>query len=183
MIEVLVRSVETGSFFGAARPTKRSPVHQPAADHHPCPGFMKNDPLHRIKLTLPWRHSNHAARVNITCSAARPDSGGAEVDFFGVILAIDSWRQQPHDMHSGETTILCKTPNFRCLAQLLRYLLYQFGYDMAEPMQCFCRAVWLTARLAYWMSFLRFSTCQMVSGSDPCGFQRWTTNTSELRLG
>ena len=94
---------------------------------------MKNDSLHRIKLTLPWGHRNHAACVSITCSAARPDSGGAEVDVFGVVLAIDSWRQQPHDMHSGETAILCETPNFRRLAQLLRYVLYQFGYDMSKP--------------------------------------------------
>ena len=104
-----------------------------APDLHPRPGFMKNDSLHRIKLTLPWGQRNHAARVSITCGAACPDSGGAEVDVFGVILAIDSWRQQPHDMHSGETAILCETTNFRCLAQLLRYLLYQFGYDMAKP--------------------------------------------------
>ena len=94
---------------------------------------MNNDPLDRIKLALPWGHGNHAARVGITCSAASPDSGGAEVDVFGMILAVDSWRQQPHDMHSGETAVLCETLNFRCLAQLLRYLLYQFGYNMPKP--------------------------------------------------
>jgi hypothetical protein len=94
---------------------------------------MKDDSLHRIKLTLPWGHGNNAARVNITCRAARPDSAGTEVDVFGMILAIDGWRQQPHDMHSGETAVLCETANFRCLAQLLRYLLHQFGYDMSKP--------------------------------------------------
>jgi hypothetical protein len=105
----------------------------PAANRCSCPGFMKNDPLHRIKLTVPWSDGNDAARVGITRSAARPDSAGAEVDVFGVILAIDSWRQQPHDMHSGETAILCETQNFRRLAQLLWHLLYQFGYDMSKP--------------------------------------------------
>ena len=94
---------------------------------------MKNDSLHRVKLTLPWGHGNNAARVSITCSAARPDCGGAEVDVFRMILAIDSWRQQPHNMRSGETAVLCETPNFRCLAQLLRYVFYQFGYDMSKP--------------------------------------------------
>jgi hypothetical protein len=96
---------------------------------------MKNDSLHRVKLTLPWGHGNNSARVSITGRAARPDSTGAEVDVFGVILAIDSWRQQPHDMHSGETAVLCETANFRCLAQLLRYVLNQFGYDMSKPVQ------------------------------------------------
>ena len=48
---------------------------------------------------------------------------------------------------------------------------------------CFCRAMWLTARLEYWMSFWRFITCQIVSGSGPCGFQMCTANTSELRRG
>jgi len=94
---------------------------------------MKNDSLHGVKLTLPWGHGNQAARVSITCSAARPDSGEAEVDVFGMILAVDSWRQQPHDMHSGETAVLCETLNFRCLAQLLRYVLYQSGYNMPKP--------------------------------------------------
>src|ERR1700741_1576600 len=106
-----------------------------AANLCSCPGFMKNDALHRIKLTFPWGHGNNAARVNITCRVARPDAAGAEVDVFGVILAIDSWRQQPHDMHSGETAVLCETADFRRLAQLLRYLLHQFGYDMSKPVQ------------------------------------------------
>ena len=34
---------------------------------------------------------------------------------------------------------------------------------------CFCRMMWVTARLEYWTSFWRFSTCQIVSGSDPFG--------------
>ena len=134
-MEVLVRVVEIGSFL---RRRERQALNEDlsasaAADLCPCPGFMKNDSLHRIKLTLPWGHGNKAARVSITCRAARPDSAGAEVDVFGVILAIDSWRQQPHDMHSGETAVLGETPNFRRLAQLLRYVLYQFGYDMSKP--------------------------------------------------
>jgi hypothetical protein len=131
-MEVFVRIVETARSPVAADEEFSASA---TADLCSCPGFMKNDSLHRIKLTLPWGHGNNAARVSITCRAARPDSAGAEVDVFSMILAIESWRQQPHDMHSGETAVLCETPNFRCLAQLLRHLLYQFGYDVSKPVQ------------------------------------------------
>ena len=48
---------------------------------------------------------------------------------------------------------------------------------------CFWRAMWLAARLEYWMSFCRFITCQIVSGSGPRGFQIWTAKISEFRRG
>ena len=128
-MEVFVRVVETRSFSGRRR--RGVSVHQPLLISVPAlaswrmtPSIGSNSPSHGAM-----------ARVSITCRAARPDSAGAEVDVFGMVLAIDSWRQQPHDMHSSETAILCETANFRCLAQLLRYLLHQFGYDVPKPVQ------------------------------------------------
>src|SRR4051812_41599531 len=43
--------------------------------------------------------------------------------------------------------------------------------------------MWLTARLEYCRSLWRLNTCQIVSGSTPRGFQKWTANTSEFRRG
>ena len=48
---------------------------------------------------------------------------------------------------------------------------------------CFCRAMWLLARLAYWMSFCRAATCQSVSGSVPSGFHTCTVKITESRRG
>ena len=46
-----------------------------------------------------------------------------------------------------------------------------------------CRAMWLIARLAYWMSFCRPITCHSDSGSGPSGFHMWTVKISESLRG
>ena len=44
-------------------------------------------------------------------------------------------------------------------------------------------AIWLSARLAYWMSFCRPITCQIDSGSCPVGCQTLTAKISASRRG
>ena len=42
--------------------------------------------------------------------------------------------------------------------------------------------MWLSVRLAYWMSFCRSDTCQML-WPGPAGFHIWTEKMIELRRG
>ena len=115
---------------------------------------------------------------------ARPDPGGAEIDVLGVVLAVDRRRQQPHDVHAGQAAIARQFAHLdRSAARVSGMRLASSAMTCRSRWICFWRVMWLTARLEYWMSFCRFSTCQMVSGSGPCGFQMCTANTSELRRG
>ena len=45
------------------------------------------------------------------------------------------------------------------------------------------RAMWLSARLAYWMSFSRPSASQTDSGSGPVGCHTFTAKITESRRG
>ena len=48
---------------------------------------------------------------------------------------------------------------------------------------CFWRAMWLSARLEYWMFFCRPSTSQIELGAGPCGCQTLTLKITESRRG
>jgi hypothetical protein len=51
-------------------------------------GFVKDDTRQRIELAGPWLAREHRLGVRIACFPTLPDSGLAEIDVLGVILAV-----------------------------------------------------------------------------------------------
>ena len=82
--------------------------------------------------------------------------------------------RQPHDSSSRQRMV-ARTSGGRSAASSL--------ITCRRWWICFCRAMWLSARLAYWMSFCRPITCQIDSGSAPVGCHTLTPKITASRRG
>ena len=118
--------------------------------------------------------SRDARRARGWCRDSRrpsgPDPARAEVDVLGVVLPSSGGAR-------SRTTCMLREAPVSVERLHLGRLRSAGGSLPSSAMMCRsrwicrCRAMWLAARLEYWMSFCRFITCQIVSGSGPWGFQ------------
>src|SRR4029078_8570946 len=62
--------------------------------------LMQNNPRERIELASPWLAFDHRSGVAVAGVPTLHDSGGAEINVLGVVLAGELRGEQPHHMHS-----------------------------------------------------------------------------------
>ena len=95
------------------------------------------------------------------------DTGSAEVDILGVVLARDCRRQQLHDVHPRQAPVGRQLPYLGAVLLLRWQLARQLGDDVPQPVDLLLPQTCEVARLAYCRSFWRLSTPAMSAGSGP----------------
>ena len=107
------------------------------------------------------RRSTARARSCASCRRSRPARRARmparrEVDVLGVVLAVDARREQVRHVHRRAAApgreLLAPSRRSACAAGIC---LCSSRITWRSRWICFCRAMWLSARLAYWMSFCR----------------------------
>src|SRR3712207_2277035 len=96
--------------------------------------LVQDEALHRIKLAGPGSQFQDAAGVGIPSLPAFANAARAEVDVFGVILAIQRRRQQANHVHAGQAAISRQLLDSLGLTLRLRQVPDELGDHMPEPM-------------------------------------------------
>ena len=96
---------------------------------------MQNDAVQLVALTLPWFLLDHAARAVVTGLPALADPGRTKVDIFGVVLVLDAWRQQAHDMHERGAGAAGELTHGLAVAHIFRDVAEKLLDHMAQAMR------------------------------------------------
>ena len=95
---------------------------------------MQNDPGERIELADPWRTIEHRPGMGVTGLPTLHDTRAAEIDIFGVVLALELRGEQPHHMHPGWAAVARQLAYRLAVAFGLRQPRGELVNDMAQSM-------------------------------------------------
>src|SRR5205814_9224547 len=95
---------------------------------------MQNDPGERIELADPWRTIEHRPGMGVTGLPTLHDTRAAEIDIFGVVLALEMRGEQPHHMHPGWAAVARQLADRLAVTFGLRQPASELGNDLAQSM-------------------------------------------------
>src|SRR5262249_29264166 len=115
--------------------------------------FMEVKPLDWIDVRFPGRCLERPAGVAETGCPTPLNAVSTEVDVLGVIFAVEARREQAHDMHASEASIVRHLADELRLSFRLWNPFGQFGNDVAEAVDLFL-SLYVGNRSARILNFL-----------------------------
>jgi hypothetical protein len=93
---------------------------------------VQNDAFERVAFVFPGFALQRPGGVRIACVPALPNTRGAEIDVFGVVLVVEPRRKQPHDVHPRQAAIAGEILHQGALARIVGHELDQFGDNVTQ---------------------------------------------------
>src|ERR1051326_7591233 len=96
--------------------------------------LVQNDALERVGFVLPGHVRQRPTRRAITGFPALADPGRGEVDILGVVLVVETRRQQTHHVHAREAAVTGQLAHLGIGAPVLRQMPGKLADHPAQPM-------------------------------------------------
>src|SRR5258708_22234513 len=94
--------------------------------------MVDDDTFDRVDPRVPRRALDHVPRRRVAGLPAGPDAGCGEIDVLRLILAVESRRDQPQNVHRRPAAPRGELAHLRRVASLFRHLLGDLADDVAQ---------------------------------------------------